>query len=162
MYKKTLLSLVIIGASVTTVTFASSAQATDIKQGGTLTVPIINSGFVENFNPYTGGDLTHGTIFEPLMVFNTMTGEVEYRLAESVQYSDDLKTVTLKIRKGLEWSDGKPLTSKDVVYSYEMTKQTPAFDVKGFWSTGKLNSVTATDTTTIVFKSTDHCAVIGL
>jgi len=159
MYKKTLLaSLVIAGI------FATSVQAVDIKQGGTLTVPIINSGFVENFNPYTGGDLTLGTVFEPLMVFNTMTGDIEYRLAKSVKYSDDLKTVTLKIREGLEWSDGKPLTAKDVVYSYEMTKQAPAFDVKGFWSTGKLESVTATDSTTIVFKlsTADSTFIWGL
>jgi len=160
MHNKKLLASIVCGLLIS----SNGVAAEDFKQGGTLTVPVINTGFVENFNPYTSGDITHGTMFEPLMVFNTMTGDVEYRLAESAEYSDDLKTITLKLRKGLKWSDGKPLTAKDVVYSYEMTKQAPAFDVKAFWSTGKLTSVTATDANTIVFKlsTADSTFIWGL
>ncbi len=127
-------------------------MAEDIKQGGTLTVPIINTGFVENFNPYTSGDLTHGVIFEPLMVFNAMTGKTEWRLAKSADYSDDLKTITLKIRDGLKWSDGQPLTSKDVAFSYELSKEAAAFDLKGIWPAGNLKSIKTPDATTIVFE----------
>jgi len=81
-----------------------------------------------------------------------MTGKVEYRLAKSAEYSDDLKTITVKLRDGLKWSDDKPLTAKDVAFSYNMTKIAPAFDQKAIWTTGNLQSVTATDATTIVFK----------
>ncbi|HEY5715488.1 MAG TPA: ABC transporter substrate-binding protein, partial [Psychromonas sp.] len=160
MHNKKILASIVCGLLLS----SGGVAAEDFKQGGTLTVPIINTGFVENFNPYTSGDLTHGTVFEPLMIFNTMTGNVEYRLAESAEYSDDLKTITLKLRKGLKWSDGKPLTAKDVVYSYEMTKQAPAFDVKAIWSSDKLASVTATDANTIVFKlnSADSTFIWGL
>jgi peptide/nickel transport system substrate-binding protein len=129
----------------------NAVLADDIKQGGTLTVPIINTGFVENYNPYTTGGLFDGIMFEPLMMFNNMTGEVEYRLAKSARYSDDLKTITVTLRDGLKWSDGAPLTAKDVVFSYNMTKDAPAFDVKAIWTTGNLISVTATDEHTIVF-----------
>jgi len=143
---------------------SSSVMAKDIKQGGTLVVPIINTGFVDNFNPYTTGGLYDGLMFEPLMIFNTMTGKIEYRLAKSAEYSKDLKTITVKLRDGLKWSDGQPLTAKDVAFSYTMTKTAPAFDQKAIWTTGILKSVTATDANTIVFKLTkaDSTFIWGL
>lgn len=147
MHKKTLLATIAAGMLLST-----AAQAEDIKQGGTLTVPIINTGFVENFNPYTTKDLYHGIMFEPLMVFNNMTGETDFRLAESYAYSDDLKTITLKIKPGLKWSDGTPLTAEDVVYSFMLTKEAPAFDQKGIWSGKNLQTITSTDETTVVFQ----------
>ena len=147
MHKKTLLAT--IAASML---LSTAAQADSIKQGGTLTVPIINTGFVENFNPYTTKDLYHGIMFEPLMVFNNMTGETDFRLAESYAYSDDLKTITLKLKQGLKWSDGTPLTAEDVVYSFMLTKEAPAFDQKGIWSGKNLQTIKSTDETTVVFE----------
>ncbi len=151
MHSKKILASIICGLAVS----ANSVMAEDIKQGGTLTVPIINTGFVENFNPYTSGDLFHGVLFEPLMVFNQMTGKTEYRLAKSAEYSDDLKKIIIKLQDGLQWSDGKPLTSKDVAYSYELSKQAPAFDLKGIWSAGNVTSIKTPDATTVVFEL-DH------
>lgn len=147
MQKKTLLASLLCGAML-----ASAAHADGIKQGGTLTVPDINTGFVENFNPYTTKDLLHGVMFEPLLVFNNMTGDVNYRLAESAEYSDDLKTLTLKLRDGLKWSDGKPLTAEDVVFSFLITKEAPAFDIKGIWSGKNVKELKATDARTVVFE----------
>jgi peptide/nickel transport system substrate-binding protein len=147
MHKKTLLATLAASMMLST-----AAQADGIKQGGTLTVPVINNGFVENYNPYTTKDILGGTMFEPLMVENNMTGKTEFRLAESYSYSDDLKTLTVKIRDGLKWSDGSPLTAEDVAYSYTMTKDTPAFDLKGFWTeSGNLESITVVDDTTVAF-----------
>lgn len=131
---------------------SGSAIASDVKQGGTLTVPIIGTGFVENYNPYTSKDLLHGVMFEPLMVFNNMTGKTEWRLAKSAEYSDDLKTIKLTLRDGLTWSDGSPLTAKDVAYSFTMTKENGAFDQRGIWTDGNLISIEATNDTTVEFK----------
>lgn len=160
MHSKKIIASIVCGLMVS----ANGVMAEDIKQGGTLTVPIINTGFVENFNPYTSNGLYDGVLFEPLMVFNNMSGKIEYRLAESAEYSEDLKTITLKIRDNLKWSDGKPITAKDVAFSYKMTKSAPAFDVKAMWSTGNLISVTATDAKTIVFKlnTADSTFIWGL
>ncbi len=130
----------------------NSVNAEEIKLGGTLTVPIINTGFVENYNPYTTKDILNGTMFEPLLVFNNMTGQTEYRLAKAYSYSDDLKSITVKLRDGLKWSDGSALTAEDVVYSFNLTKDFPAFDIKGIWPSDILLSVTATDESTVVFE----------
>lgn len=148
MQSKTVLSSIICGLMLS----SGSAIASDVKQGGTLTVPIIGTGFVENYNPYTSKDLLHGVMFEPLMVFNNMTGNTEWRLAKSAEYSDDLKTIKLTLRDGLTWSDGSPLTAKDVAYSFTMTKKNGAFDQRGIWTEGNLISIEATNDTTVEFK----------
>jgi peptide/nickel transport system substrate-binding protein len=41
-------------------------------------------------------------------------------IAESWDLSDDKKTVTFHLFEGLKWSDGQPITSKDVKYSFEV------------------------------------------
>ncbi|CAM3681921.1 Oligopeptide-binding protein AppA precursor [Vibrio aerogenes CECT 7868] len=150
MQKKTLIASIAAGF----ISIAAHASQ-EIKQGGTLTVPIINTGFVQNFNPYTTKDLLNGIMFEPLLVFNNMTGKTDFRLAKSYQYSGDLKTLTLTLRDQLKWSDGSPLTADDVVYSLTMTKAYPAFDLKGIWSGKNLQSITAKNATTVVFQLKD-------
>lgn len=40
-------------------------------------------------------------------------------LAQSYTVSSDAKTFTFHLRPGLKWSDGKPLTSKDVLFTYD-------------------------------------------
>ncbi|USH04479.1 ABC transporter substrate-binding protein [Grimontia kaedaensis] len=146
MHNKKMIASLVCSALLT-----AGVQAADIKQGGTLNVPIITTGFVENYNPYTTKDIFHGIMFEPLMVFNNMTGETDFRLAESADYSDDLKTITVKMREGLKWSDGSPLSAEDVAFSFVLAKDNPAFDSKGIWSGGNLQSVEATDDRTVVF-----------
>jgi peptide/nickel transport system substrate-binding protein len=160
MHSKKILASLVCGLLIS----SNVVLAEGFKQGGTLTVPIINTGFVENFNPYTTNGLLDGVMFEPLMTFNTMQGKVEYRLAESADYSEDLKTITVKLKEGLKWSDGKPLTAKDVAFSFNMTKDAPAFDLKAIWTSGNLLSVTASDAKTIVFslKEADSTFIWGI
>ena len=56
----------------------------------------------------------------------------EYKwLAESYAWSKDGKTLTLNIRQGVKWTDGKPLTAADVVYSLTAGKQDPTMDILG-------------------------------
>ena len=135
------------------------------KQGGELTVPLISTGFVENFNPYTLGDPLKATMFEPLFIHNSQTGEIEPRLAESIVVADDLMSVTIKMRPNLKWSDGSALTAEDVAFSFNLPKSTPAFDVKGIWSEkGKAKSVSAIDDLTVIIelKEADSTFVWGL
>jgi ABC-type transport system substrate-binding protein len=46
--------------------------------------------------------------------------ELQPRLAESYEVSPDATTFTFKLREGLKWSDGKPFTSKDVLFTYKL------------------------------------------
>src|SRR5579862_1223560 len=78
--------------------------------------------FVRNFNPYTAtglpsGQFIKGSFYEGLIV--TPAGGLPARpwLAQSWKWSNGNKTLTLNIVHNAKWSDGKPLTSADVVYS---------------------------------------------
>jgi peptide/nickel transport system substrate-binding protein len=54
-----------------------------------------------------------------LVRVNRETLEVEPWLAERWESSDDGRTHTLHLRKGVEWSDGTPFTSADVLFTLE-------------------------------------------
>lgn len=41
-------------------------------------------------------------------------------LAESWQVADDKKTITFKLKPDLQWADGKPLTSADVLFTWQL------------------------------------------
>ncbi|KIU25195.1 peptide ABC transporter substrate-binding protein [Weissella cibaria] len=45
----------------------------------------------------------------------------ELALAESVQKSDDGLTYTFKLRSGLKWANGDPITAQDFVYGWQRT-----------------------------------------
>ncbi len=63
-------------------------------------------------------------VLEPLIRFNEK-GEMVPFLAQDVPtvanggFSADFKTITYKLRNGVKWSDGSPLTASDVVFTYE-------------------------------------------
>jgi len=97
--------------------------------------------FVKNFNPYTAtslpsGAVVQGAFYEPLIV----TGEGGLKpvpwLATSWAWSNGNKTLTLNIAKGVKWSDGKPLTAKDVVYSLTAGQQNAIMDRIGLTGAG--------------------------
>jgi peptide/nickel transport system substrate-binding protein len=88
--------------------------------------------YVRNFNPFnqtSARATTKDFIYEPLAIFNRIAGaKWEYRLAESFELADDLKSITFTLREGLKWSDGEPLTADDVVFTYDYLKRFPALD----------------------------------
>lgn len=56
--------------------------------------------------------------YEGLITENPITGKKEPALASSWTISEDNKTLVFTLREGLKWSDGQPLTSDDVIFSY--------------------------------------------
>ncbi|MBR8836003.1 MAG: ABC transporter substrate-binding protein [Stigonema ocellatum SAG 48.90 = DSM 106950] len=57
-------------------------------------------------------------IYEGLVSENEVTGKLEPALAESWQISPNKQQIVFTLRENLKWSDGKPLTAEDVVFSY--------------------------------------------
>ncbi len=60
-----------------------------------------------------------GNIFNSLLKYDE---NLNYApdLAESWEISNNQKTITFKLKKGLQWSDGKPLTSADVLFTWRL------------------------------------------
>ncbi|MGF1490254.1 MAG: ABC transporter substrate-binding protein [Prochloraceae cyanobacterium] len=76
----------------------------------------------ETFNPITF--TTAGTrsildlTFADLTSENPFTGEIVPDLAKSWEISQNGLRIVFTLREGLKWSDGKPLTADDVVFTY--------------------------------------------
>ena len=62
-------------------------------------------------------------------------------LARSWTYSNGNKTLTLNLAKGVKWSDGKALTSTDVVYSLRAGLQSKAMDLIGLTCLGHVDLI---------------------
>ncbi|MGB3327398.1 MAG: ABC transporter substrate-binding protein, partial [Thermomicrobiales bacterium] len=87
---------------------------------------------------------------ENLFYVNFVTGEIKPWLAEKFEYNADHTEVTLHLNPKVTWSDGKPWTSEDVVFSQEMLLKNP--QLNGASGTIEaVKSVKATDPQTVVW-----------
>lgn len=107
--------------------FGAHAFAAEPKRGGTLTV--IHNNTIPHLNNAIRSGTTTGypatKIFASPLNLN-MRYEFEPYLAESWQFSDDQKSLTLKLRKAT-FHDGAPITSKDVAFSIMTIKEKHPF-----------------------------------
>ncbi|WP_448061530.1 ABC transporter substrate-binding protein [Cellulomonas hominis] len=103
-----------------------------------------------NFNPFsnTGSTLqpTFGTIYEPLFFYNTtQTGDPEPWLATDFSWNDDSTVLTITLRDGVTWTDGEPFTADDVVFTFNMIRDTPEINTTGFRAdAAKVDDLTVT------------------
>ncbi len=61
-------------------------------------------------------------MIEPLFMLNYETGEIEPWLGTEMTSNDAFDVWTLKLREGIEWSDGEPMDADDVVFTINMLK----------------------------------------
>ena len=78
----------------------------------------------------------NGNVYDTLVAINPhKTGEILHKAALSWTVSDDGKTYTFKLRPGMKFSSGNPVTAADVVYSYQRLtalNKSPAFLIQDF------------------------------
>ena len=61
-----------------------------------------------------------GAVFETLLSMNPVTLEYEPGLADRWSISDDKKTFTFHLNKNSMWSDGSPVTTRDIKWTYDV------------------------------------------
>lgn len=87
------------------------------QEGGMISVPI---GYFQGLNPYLNMDRSlyyfNQLIYEGLYRLNA-DGELEAVLAESAEWSNDGKTVTITLKSGITFHDGSLLTAEDVAFT---------------------------------------------
>ncbi|EIP99381.1 ABC-type dipeptide transport system, periplasmic component [Opitutaceae bacterium TAV1] len=80
-------------------------------------------GDIATLNPLISEDQSSssaiGLFLESLVRVDTTTGEIIPNLALSWDISDDGLRYTFHLRHGVAWSDGKPFTADDVVFTWE-------------------------------------------
>jgi peptide/nickel transport system substrate-binding protein len=119
----------------------------------TLTIAASTGGpFPQNLNPVAPvSGLSDATsfVYEPLLQFDKLKpGVVKPWLATKYTWSNGGKTLTFKIRHGVRWNDGTPLTSADVAFTYNYVKANPAINLQGL----RISSVSAPNSSTVVLK----------
>ena len=121
-------------------------------------------------NPFLPGISRSGyqVVMEPLFYYNAYhtdtvcgpsgvdckNGEMPW-IGTAYKFSDDFKSVTVNLRKGVVWSDGQPFTAKDVVFTVQMLIDNAP---KLGWSADMkqwVKAVSAPDDNTVQFTLTD-------
>jgi peptide/nickel transport system substrate-binding protein len=121
------LLLAACGPSGTTSPSSSTTTSTKPVQGGTWTDDLYEDvdSFIPNGSSETYAVVADQTIWAPLFL-GTPTGEITPGLVQEIptaangEISSDLKTWTFKLKPGLKWSDGQPLTAKDVDFTWRL------------------------------------------
>ena len=92
---------------------------------------LVTDGVPKTFNPLlaneSGSESVCRLLFSSLVYFDMATQEPTPGLAESWSVDAYQKTWTFKLRKGLRWSDGQPLTADDVVFTWNDLIYNPEF-----------------------------------
>jgi len=71
--------------------------------------------------------ITTGSIFERILEYDFDEAKLKPWLAESYEVSKDGLEITVKLREGICFSDGVPITADDVIFTYE-TSMNPGVD----------------------------------
>ena len=111
----------------------SEAQAATPQKGGTLKAGADGGATTDTFNPLQMNGADHPTL-SILSSYDTLTeidetGAPQPSLAESWEGNVD-GTWAIKLRKGVEFHDGKTLTAEDVVWSL-FARSSPWLPVTG-------------------------------
>jgi peptide/nickel transport system substrate-binding protein len=94
-------------------------------------------------------ELVYDTLFD--LQFD---GTFKPELAESWETSEDGKVWTFKIRSGVMWHDGQPLTANDIAFTYNLYKSDENFSYLNS-NTTYFESIEATDDATLVITLTE-------
>ncbi|MFN8497391.1 MAG: peptide ABC transporter substrate-binding protein [Anaerolineae bacterium] len=120
----------------------ATAQATAAPAGVTRAVRINAGAFPDNLDPQqlaNENEISHvALLYEPLVALDADLKPIP-AAAESWQVLDDGRTYIFKLRPGLKYSDGQPLTAKDYEYAFKRAAdplvggqlQSDTFDIEG-------------------------------
>jgi len=134
-----------------------AATTAAAKKGGHL---IWGGQDIGGLNPLLTSDLLSGSVaglfYDPLIEIDNNANPVPLLAADQPTISADNLSFTFKLRPGLKWSDGQPITTDDVIWTFRLL-YAPEYAAVAFGdqSTARstFDTVTAPDSSTVVFKT---------
>src|SRR5579872_1073665 len=140
-------------AAASTPGAAATTQPAAATKGGTFTYA--EAGDFNNFNPWNFSAVNfemYDQVFSRLL-WKDGSGKANPDLAESWQLASDNLSITLKLRDGLKWHDGKAVTAQDFLNSFgylsdpALATDPSVLKIKGLM--GAVNEATAPDPMTL-------------
>ena len=124
-------------------------------KGGRITFGVL--GTFDTVNPFTVRGIAAQGISPPLgLVYQslmTRSADEPFTLyasiAQTIDVPDDRSSVTFRLNPLARFSDGKPLTSDDVLFTWGLLKEKGKPNVRGYYS--KVVTATAPDLHTVIF-----------
>jgi peptide/nickel transport system substrate-binding protein len=112
--------LLLSGAAVAMIV-PGLAMAEGVKRGGTITIARADEALtLDPFIPSDNGSIYNiAQVCEPLIVADATGTGLEPGLAESWAMAKDGLSIMLKIRPGVKFSNGNPLTVEDAIFSLQ-------------------------------------------
>lgn len=100
------------------------------KYGGDWNMALVGGGSLSMLFRYQA--------YEPLLRYKPDWSGVTLNVAEAFDGDADSKIYTIRLRKGMKWSDGHPFTTEDIRFWYDtvLTDKRVAFVGQGHWKSG--------------------------
>ncbi len=105
----------------------------DAPKGGTLNATAFGSfdslnPFIARGDPAAGLGYTGGFLYDSLFAQSTDEHGIAHALvAEAYRYADDFSSATYRIDPAARFHDGTPITTADVIWSFEVLKENSPF-----------------------------------
>ncbi len=118
-----MISALIVLAIAQAFWYGSSYAENVYTTGGTYTEATL--GEVNSLNPLfatTSSEKVLSKLLFATISTNDYSGHPGIGLAESITADENGKTWTVKLRDGLAWSDGEPITNDDVIFTVQLIK----------------------------------------
>lgn len=158
------LALVATACSSGSATTAGAAHAAGTpKPGGAVRVGIVGGSAKDTLDAHA--PVTHPDEARVIQLYDTLaTYDTEHKiqmgLADKITHSADAKAWTVHLRGELKFSDGKPITADDVIFTFKRITdpKSPKAGAAGL-ATLDRDGLKATDPSTVVFRFTSPFAM---
>ncbi|HWT29328.1 MAG TPA: ABC transporter substrate-binding protein, partial [Methylophilaceae bacterium] len=96
-------------------------KAYPVESGGSLVEATRGepSGLIPMIAGESAASAVAANIFNTLLKYDKNL-DIEGDLAQSWEVSQDQKTITFKLKPGMKWADGQPLTSADALFTWKL------------------------------------------
>lgn len=129
---------------------ATQSQPAVVRIGWAGSPDTLNPGMAILVEAYTIFELVYDSMYDL-----NLDGSFTLSLAESATVSDDGTVWTFKIRDGVKWHDGQPLTAEDVAWTYNLYKDTPEYPYLSGYYTTYFDTIEATSNNEVVLTLTE-------
>ena len=148
--KKIYLLFTLIALFISACSGGGASQPAVVRVGWAGSPDTLNPGIAILAEAYTVFELVYDSMYDL-----NLDGTFTLSLAESAVVSEDGTVWTFKIRDGINWHDGQPLTAEDVAWTYNLYKDTPEYPYLNGYYTAYFSKIEATPNNEVVLTLTE-------